>query len=299
MSDAAAPATPALTFSDIASAIEGSRAGETGTLALTASVVVVGPQDRLPEAAAALESLGEVGVRSILISYGENDVPPVRIAGRTVTLEGLRDRYLDNAVAALRLSSLPTLIWWRGGPTRTVDGLSELADRLVLDAEDPAEVWRRVPALAEHTYVSDLRWTRLTRWRGLMSHFFDIPDVRDASRGFDRLTIAGSDRHCARLFAGWLVSSLKWDRPPAVNLDIRDGAPIARVELGDGQQSVTLDLAPRGGCVETVAHLTSSHASRIVSLGDQGLARLLGEELRIRSRDAAFERAVAAAEGIV
>jgi len=35
-----------------------------------------------------------------------------------------------------------------------------------------------------------------------------------------------------------------------------------------------------------------------VSLGNQGLAALIGEELRIRSRDLAFERAVAAVGGI-
>jgi hypothetical protein len=34
--------------------------------------------------------------------------------------------------------------------------------------------------------------------------------------------------------------------------------------------------------------------SRVVSLGHQRLSTLLAEELRIRSRDAAFERAVAA-----
>jgi hypothetical protein len=35
-----------------------------------------------------------------------------------------------------------------------------------------------------------------------------------------------------------------------------------------------------------------------VSLGDQGLAALIGEELRIRSRDLAFERAIAAIQRI-
>ena len=27
--------------------------------------------------------------------------------------------------------------------------------------------------------MSDLRWTRLTRWRELFAQFFDLPDVRD------------------------------------------------------------------------------------------------------------------------
>jgi hypothetical protein len=39
-------------------------------------------------------------------------------------------------------------------------------------------------------------------------------------------------------------------------------------------------------------------AARTVSLGDQRLAALLSEELRIRARDLAFERAVAASRAV-
>ena len=41
-----------------------------------------------------------------------------------------------------------------------------------------------------------------------------------------------------------------------------------------------------------------TETSRVVSLGDQRLTTLICEELRIRSRDPAFERAVAVARGI-
>jgi hypothetical protein len=37
--------------------------------------------------------------------------------------------------------------------------------------------------------------------------------------------------------------------------------------------------------------------SRTVSMGNQDLAALMGEELRIRARDLAFERAVMASRG--
>jgi glucose-6-phosphate dehydrogenase assembly protein OpcA len=277
-------------------------AGKCGPLALTATIVVVGPLERLVEAAEALEGLTDIGVRAILISYGTNAVPPVRVAQHAVALEGLRQEYLNNAVGALRLSSLPTLVWWRGGAAaESLDGLGDLADRLVLDAEDPSDVWRRVGTLAERVAVSDLRWTRLTRWRALMAHFFDIPEVRDEAQGFHRLQIEGSDLHCARLFAGWLASSLKWDRPPDIDVRAKPGAPpVARVELGGDAETLTLSLASSGTCVEAAVRLRGQvGASRIVSLGEQGLAALVGEELRIRSRDLAFERAVAAAEGVV
>ena len=276
---------------------EGKRASG---LALTATVVAAGPPERLLEAADALTQLTDIAIRAILISYGSLTVPIVRVAEHTVALEGLTPRYLNNAVAALRLSSLPTLVWWRGGTPEMLDGLADLADRLVLDAEDPGPVWTRVAAVAERTATSDLRWTRLTRWRALMAHFWDIPEVRAAAPGFNRLRIEGSDVHAARLYAAWLTSSLAWT--PAT-LEVRErpgGAAIECVEVGDGDQSLTLRTSSSSTCIETAArvHGHAGEVSRIVSLGDQGLGALIAEELRIRSRDLAFERAVAAVGGL-
>jgi hypothetical protein len=70
--------------------------------------------------------------------------------------------------------------------------------------------------------------------------------------------------------------------------------------LGDGTQELTLRLDANRTCVESAALVHGlAPASRTVSLGDQGLAALLGQELRIRSRDLAFERAVAVSKGFV
>jgi glucose-6-phosphate dehydrogenase assembly protein OpcA len=269
-------------------------------LALTATVVVVGPPERLSEAADALTELTDIAIRAILISYGDKAVPIVRVSEHSVALEGLMPHYLNNAVAALRLSSLPTLVWWRGGAPEMLDGLAELADRLVLDADDPKPVWARVASIAERSATSDLRWTRLTRWRALMAHFWDIPEVRAAAPGFTRLRIEGSDLHAARLYAAWLTSTLKWT-PATLDLQERPGrSAIECVELGDDDQALTVRTASSNTCIETAArvHGHAGEVSRIVSLGDQGLGALIAEELRIRSRDLAFERAVAAVGGL-
>ena len=304
MNESLLPSGVEVTFADIESALDGGfdddARGAPG-MALTATIVVAGPAPRLAEAAHALSELKDVGVRAVLISYGDNPAPTVRVSRHTVALEGLCARYLNNAVAALRLSSLPTLVWWRGGDVRNLEGLATLADRLVLDAEDPRDAWAAVETLAQRTAVSDLRWTHLTRWRALMAHFFDIADVRDAASDFRTLSVEGSDRHAARLFAGWLVSSLNSREQIRPDLREKPGAPpIEAVVLGDGAQELTLRLADSRTCVEATARLRGlAPASRIVSLGDQGLAALLGEELRIRSRDLAFERAVASSKGFV
>src|SRR5687767_2734550 len=217
--------------------------------ALTATVIVVGKPERLIAAAEALEQLGEAGgVRAILISEGEHTAPIARVTENAIAISGLTPRYLNNAVAALRLSSLPTLVWWRGGPPELLDGLADLADRLVLDAADPKPVWARVGAIAERAATSDLRWTRLTRGRALMAHFWGIPGVRAAAPGFDRLRIEGSDSDAARLYAAWLVSSLGWT-PATLEVRERQGAaPIECVELGDGEQSLALRTAASRTC---------------------------------------------------
>jgi glucose-6-phosphate dehydrogenase assembly protein OpcA len=294
----------AVEFEDIESALTRNSTADArraAGMALTATVVVAGPPPQLAEAAKALSELTDAGLRAVLISYGDNPAPLVHVSRQTVALEGLRPEYLNNAVAALRLSSLPTVVWWRGGRVDALSGLAALSDRLVLDAEDPREAWTSVAQLAERTAVSDLRWTRLTRWRALMAHFFDIADVGAVASGFRLLRIEGSDRHAARLYAGWLASTLHWAEE--VGFDMRETPglpPIEAVALGDGSQELTLRLAANRSCVDTAARLQGlAPASRTVSMGNQGLAALIGEELRIRARDLAFERAAAASKRFV
>lgn len=302
MSESLLPSGVAVSFAEIESALAGSSddSRRPGGTALTATVVVAGPRSRLGEAAQAIGALKDIGVRSVLISYGDNPVPSVRVAGHTVALEGLRPEYLNNAVAALRLSSLPTLVWWRGGGTKDIEGLATLADRLVLDAEDPRDVWQSIESLAQRTSVSDLRWARLTRWRALMAHFFDIPEVCAASSSFSTLRVEGSDRPAMCLFAGWLLSILGSEQPIVPDLHEQTTlAPIEAIVLGDGAQELVLRMAANRTCVQTAARVTNlPSASRIVSLGNQQLAALLSEELRIRARDVAFERAVAASRNV-
>lgn len=290
-------------FAEIESALarlnQPSRA-QAGPRALTATIVVIGPRERLVDAADALLQLADrAGVRAILISNGSDPAPSVRLTEHAVALEGLKPEFVNNAVAALRLSSLPTLVWWRGGDADTLDAVATLADRLVLDADNPEAGWRRAAGLAEHTAISDLRWTRLTRWRALMAQFFDIPEVRAVAPSFQRLEVAGADPYMLRLFAGWLASALQWTAGVSLDMQHTGGpASIERVRLSNGGQELVLRLAPSGTCVETAAHVDGlAGASRTVSLGDQGLAALVEEELRIRSRDLAFERAIASVEG--
>jgi Glucose-6-phosphate dehydrogenase subunit len=280
----------------------GERKGMAGARSLasiaTATVVAVGPRSRLVEAAVALKSHAQTGgIRAILIASGDRPTPDVRVTASEIALEGLRTDFVNNAVAALRLPSLPAVVWWRGGEPAHSEGVARLADRLVLDAEDPAPLWARVDALLREVPVSDLRWTALTRWRAMMAHFFDMPGAAAAAARFTRLHVAGSDLPAARLLAGWLGTSLG-DRQAEIAVEQRAGAAIESVSFGNDREELSLRRLPDSTCVEANARFEGRETSRITSLGDQSLTLLIAEELRIRSRDVAFESAVRAVGAI-
>jgi glucose-6-phosphate dehydrogenase assembly protein OpcA len=300
MSDALQAAAD-VSFADIESALA-LRDEHTGMAAppraLTATIVAVGPDARVAEAARPLQRLAESGgVRAIAIAHGSSSETRARVSAGFVALEGLPPEFIDNAVAAIRLSSLPTIVWWRGGAVEVLDRVVALADRVVLDVEAPEkDLWPHVITILDRTAFSDLRWTRLTRWRALTAQLFDLPGVAAAAASFTELRIEGADRPTARLFAGWLQTSLEWKDSVKIDIvDSRRDAPIEAVNLTSDAIELRVCLAGSRQCVETSARVPGQAAtSRVVSLGSQGLESLLSEELRIRSRDAAFERALRA-----
>ena len=143
-----------------------------------------------------------------------------RRRGRAATwssLNGLPDHFIDNAVAALRLSSLPSVIWWRGGPIDVLGNLIKLADRVILDADPPEPAWKCARENCERAAFSDVRWTRLTRWRALMAQFFDLPEVQarparssTVHRGLGSPRRACSPRGCRASCSGTTGSRSKF-----------------------------------------------------------------------------------------
>ena len=159
--------------------------------ARTATVVAVGPSDRLGDVAEVLgggEDAGALHLVRIAVDGDGASLPADR--PDVITIGGLRPEYVNNAIAGVRLSSLPTIVWWRGGRPEGLDGVASLADRVVLDADDPWPLWALTPPLFEHTVLTDIRWARLTRWRAALAHFFDLPagarDLDDVLRAVDR-----------------------------------------------------------------------------------------------------------------
>ena len=260
---------------------------------LTGTLVAICEAAQLEATLSALRALhARAAVRPIVVTLGDVRQPPIREADGATVIEGLIPEFLNNVVASRRLSSLPAMAWWRGGDVQVLDELGPLVDRLVLDSRDPIADWRAAAALVEVTSVTDLRWTRLTRWRNLMAQFFDVPGVRAAAADFSRLEIAAGDQHAARLFATWLTSRL----PTRTALDVQLTPArefLTAVKLTGAACRLELHLTSAGTCVQSSVDVGGHPAgSRTVALGNQSPATLIEEEMRIRARDGAFEEAL-------
>jgi glucose-6-phosphate dehydrogenase assembly protein OpcA len=281
---------PAVAFAQLESVLGRDGAGRRDAAparALTATVVAVGPLDRLRDVVEPLQHLGNSGaIRGILIPQGSATESGARVASNVVVLNGLQDNDIDNAVAALRLSSLPTMIWWRGGPTEVLANLIKLADRVVLDDDPPEAAWKCAVERFDRAAFSDVR--------------FDLPEVQQEASSFTHLCIGGSDRPAAALFAAWMKTELEWGDKVTIEIQSSEGSPpIAMISLTGGTLSLHLCLAKSRTCVESAARVGQTATSRVVSLGDESLTALLTEELRIRSRDCAFERALTDVSGVL
>ena len=264
-----------------------------------ATVVAITTDPLLEHTAEALQTLrARSAVRTILITLGDQAQPPVDRTDEGTTIHGLLPRFVNNAVASLRLSSLPSLAWWRHPEAQLLGELGHLVDRIVLDVPDPAASWEQARQLKDVTTFSDLRWTRLTRWRALTAQFFDLPDVRASAHTYDTLAMVAADADAARLFAGWIRSRLPEGRKLNVSLSpgVSSDQPVTSIALHGHAQEVGLRLLANGTCVETTVRGDgTSSGVRVVPLGNTSHAALLSEELRIRARDVAFE---AALEGV-
>lgn len=283
------------TANDVAGdAVPGLRPPIRGTAFAGTLVAIVSPETS-GQAVDVLEQLPRSAVRTVLISLGERpDAAPREQAG-AILIDDLLPRYLNNAIAYARLSSLPTAAWWRAGDPRILPEVAALVDRLVIDVEDPSSCWPYVPEVARLTSVSELRWARLTRWRDLIAQFFDMPEISSSPGAWDRLEIVAGDQYDARLLAGWLRSRLPGgDR---VHVTQRSGnAPLDSMTLSGQDGSLGVRLLPNRDCLETAVRLDGRTETRIVPVGDQRVSSLLREELYVRSRDRAFEDAVREAE---
>ena len=201
-------------------------------------------------------------------------------------LYGALTEHGRSVVTPLLLPDSPVVAWWPcdAPANMSKDPIGSMAQRRISDAAQ-AKNPRNALLNRAQTYAggdTDLAWTRVTLWRGLLAAALD-------QRPFEPVTEAivtgGSDSPSTDLLAGWLAQTL------------RCKVTRARSRAGTGMISVRLDR--RSGPVDlvrpdgTVATLTQpGQPVRRITLARRGTAECLADELRRLDPDDIYEETI-------
>jgi glucose-6-phosphate dehydrogenase assembly protein OpcA len=197
-------------------------------------------------------------------------------AGEVVVLQlhGELAGHGDSVLVPLLLPDSPVVAWWpkKAPPDVSKSAIGQMAKRRITDAaqaRDPrAEMKRRADSYQPGD--TDLAWSRITLWRGLLAAALEQPPYEPVVAA----TVAGaSDSPSADLLAWWLAQALKC---PVTRTPTRAGTGITSARLS--RRGGNIDLVRPDGAVATLAP-PGQPASRI-SLARRELAECLADELR-------------------
>jgi glucose-6-phosphate dehydrogenase assembly protein OpcA len=130
--------------------------------------------------------------------------------------------HLAGAILPLLLSDLPVYFWCTFSCVLVNPHLKPLfryTDRLVISTDEEytshrqfADALETILTLRRECRISDLNWSRLTRWREAIAQFFDNDKYLPFLQTLFEVEIVYSGEHLsshALLLAGWLSSSLQ------------------------------------------------------------------------------------------
>ena len=225
---------------------------------------------------------------------------------------------LPSIILPLAVADLPLVLWCRSARLAAMPqfvSIAAMARRAIVDGERfvhlalagggseaaaPRIALHRIAALAtRETCVSDLAWTRLTRWRALLSQVFENRRNLAELPRISRVTVRTS--HFANLgglyFGAWVMDVL-------ADLGIQPQFHLERSAEGTHGTIQGIELAAPDWSVQ----LARRDERLIVTVG--GMAQcnplphatdfaLMEEELRITGRDAVYERTLASTRRMI
>lgn len=193
----------------------------------------------------------------------------------------------DSVVIPFLLPDAPIVCWWPGdGPDVPVDDpIGRMAQRRITDSaasRNPIKTLHQRAAAGHVPGDTDLAWSRITLWRGLLAAALDEPPYEAVTSA---TVTGGSDSPSTEVMAGWLRLYL--------------GCPVRRerTAAGTGMIAVTLDRA--SGPIElrrpdgNVATLTQpGQPDRRIALAPRLDRDCLTEEMRRLDPDDVFTEVV-------
>ncbi|MDQ6896959.1 MAG: glucose-6-phosphate dehydrogenase assembly protein OpcA [Actinomycetota bacterium] len=180
----------------------------------------------------------------------------------------------QSVVTPLLLADSPVVAWWpHEMPAELrVDPIAQMAQRRITDAAEagnPAQMLKRLAARYQPG-DTDLAWTRITLWRGLLAAALDGPPYEPVT---EAVVAGANDSPSSELLAAWLGLVLK--------------APVRRVKTAAGTGVVSVRLERKSGPIDLVRPDGSTailsqpgQPDRRISLKRRALAECLADELR-------------------
>ena len=192
----------------------------------------------------------------------------------------------DSVVTPLLLPDSPVVAWWPKAAPRPVstDPIGRMAQRRITDAAEARNPHKEMDYRAQ-TYRpgdTDLAWTRVTLWRGLLAAALDQPPFEPV---VGATVTGGSDSPSTDLLAGWLAQMLKC---PVKRARTRAGSGMISVRLE--RRSGDVDLVRPDGNVATLTQ--AGQPVRRIGLARRGLAECLADELRRLDPDEIYAQAL-------
>ncbi len=249
----------------------------------------------------------------------------------TIHAEGPPARHLESLAGPLLIHDLPVFLWYPGEfSPRSPEfaAMADLADRVIVDSaasESHEACLREIAALVEDPAtpaIGDLQWVGLSPWRSLLADTFGAPERAGNLEKIDSAEVlyAPGGENRALLLVGWLASTLGWKPEDAdrngdgrnltfsgasgeISVALSPDSPDARlrrIRLYSEEYSFQVSRHRELSDVRTtVMRGEELLAERTVHLGSFDLGVLVGEELRYRGRDEAYESALRAAVEIL
>ncbi|WP_034386808.1 glucose-6-phosphate dehydrogenase assembly protein OpcA [Deinococcus sp. YIM 77859] len=204
---------------------------------------------------------------------------------------------LRGAILPLLRPATVNHVWWAadtppGGVL--LAELTELADQVIANS-----LLLDIPPTRQYA-LADLGWSRSAHWREALAQVFDSPDAARQLRAVRTLTVqyAGSNALPARLFAGWVASTLGWPDLSNVTFQAadceRENGDLCGLELAGQDVTFTLSAAGRER-VRCEARWPGVARTTEVNVPPMSLAEGLGRVMARPERGEVFERAWALA----
>jgi glucose-6-phosphate dehydrogenase assembly protein OpcA len=188
----------------------------------------------------------------------------------------------DSVVVPFLLPDAPIVAWWPGAcPEVPIeDPIGRMAQRRITDSSHARNPIKELQHRAERHAPgdTDLAWSRVTLWRGLLAAALDEPPYESVTRAS---VSGGSDSPSTDVLAAWLSLYLK--------------CPVKRMRTAAGSGLVGIKMERPSGAIELVrpdgkiATLTQpGQPERRIALAQRADRDCLAEELRRLDPDDVF-----------